>query len=95
MVNFKKIFKQLKKEKGEKETLSLSLDFSNAFDKLWHDDLIFKLKQCRILGSLLKRMKGFLTDYPQRLMLKGQNFSGVSQEPFLGPLISNSYVKRK
>ena len=31
-------------------------DISKAFDKVWHDDLIFKSQVNRILGNLLKAL---------------------------------------
>ena len=34
------------------ETRALFLDISKAFDKVWHEDLIFKLKCNRISGPL-------------------------------------------
>ena len=38
------------------------LDISKAFDKVWHDRLIFKLKENGISGNLLKVLKHFLTN---------------------------------
>ena len=39
------------------EVRSVALDVSKAFDKVWHDGLIFKLKQNGNCGSLLKLWK--------------------------------------
>ena len=36
------------------------LDISKAFDKVWHEDLIFKLKQNGIFGNLLNLLCDFL-----------------------------------
>ena len=36
------------------------LDISKAFDKVWHEGLIFKLKQNGISGKLLNLIKDFL-----------------------------------
>ena len=36
------------------------LDISKAFDKLWHDGIIFKLKQNGISGNLLNLLSNFL-----------------------------------
>ena len=39
---------------------SVFLDMSKAFDKVWHDGLIFKLKQNGISGNLLNLLSNFL-----------------------------------
>ena len=39
------------------EVRTVFLDISKAFDKVWHDGLIFKLEQNGILGNLLKLLK--------------------------------------
>ena len=36
------------------------LDISKAFDKVWHQDLLCKLKQNRILGNLVETSTDFL-----------------------------------
>ena len=46
------------------------LDISKAFDKVWHEGLIFKLKQNGISGNLLNLLCDFLTNRKQRVLLK-------------------------
>ena len=63
-----------------------------AFDIVWHEGLIFKLKSMGILDALLELIKSFLTKRFQRVVLNGQTLewlpvkSGVPQGPILGPL---------
>ena len=39
---------------------SVYLDISKAFDRVWHDGLIFKLKRCGVAGQLLSLIESFL-----------------------------------
>ena len=48
---------------------SVFLDISKAFDKVWHDGLIFKLKQNGISGKLLNLLSTFLRNRKQRVVL--------------------------
>ena len=48
------------------------LDISKAFDKVWHEDLIFKLKSDGIGGGLMKLFINYLEDGKQRVVLNGQ-----------------------
>ena len=54
---------------------SVFLDISKAFDKVWHDGLIFKLKQNGISSNLLNLLLNFLRNRKQRVVLKGQSSS--------------------
>ena len=45
---------------------SVYLDISKAFDRVWRDGLISKLKRCGVPGSLLSLIKSFLKDRQQR-----------------------------
>ena len=47
------------------------LDISKAFDKVWHEGLIFKLKQNGISGKLLKFFESYLYNRKQRVMING------------------------
>ena len=51
------------------------LDISKAFDKVWHDGLIFKLKQSGISGDLLQILSDFLSNRKQIVVFNGQNSS--------------------
>ena len=54
---------------------SVFLDISKAFDNVWHDVLIFKLKQNGISGNLLNLLSNFLRNTKQRVVLNGQTSS--------------------
>ena len=76
---------------------SVFLDISKAFDKVWHDGLIFKLKQNGISGNLLNLLLNFLRNKKQRVVLNEQSSSwadvttGVLEVSILGPLFFNIY----
>ena len=57
------------------EVRGVFLDISKAFDKVWHEGLIFKLKQNGISGDLLQILSDFLSNRKQRVVLNGQNSS--------------------
>ena len=44
------------------ETRALFLDLSKAFDKVWHEGLLFKLKQNGIEGNILDMLRFYLSE---------------------------------
>ena len=75
------------------------LDISKAFDKVWHDGLIFKLQKHDIDGEFLKLFKSYLKDRQQGVLLNGQTSSwknilvSVLQGSVFGPLLFLIYIK--
>ena len=57
------------------EARGVFLDISKAFDRVWHEDPIFKLQESGISGKLLPLLKDFLKSRKQRVVLNGQHSS--------------------
>ena len=53
------------------EVRSVFLDLSKAFDRVWHDGIIYKLTQNGILGNLPRLLGCFLKEKKQRVALNG------------------------
>ena len=53
------------------EVRAVFLDISKAFDKVWHEGLIFKMKENGICGNLLKFFENYLCNRKQRVVLNG------------------------
>ena len=74
------------------------LDISEAFDKVWHDGLLFKLKTYGVEGDLLLLLKNYLINRKQRVVLNGQTYewrkinSGIPQGSVLGLLLLLIYI---
>ena len=77
---------------------SVFFDISKAFDKVWHDGIIYKPTQNGIQKNLLNLLEDFLKERKQRVVLNGEvstwkNINaGVPQGSILGPLLFLSYI---
>ena len=73
------------------DTRRTLLDTSEAFGKVWHEGLIFKLQSYGIEGQLLVLLKNYLENGKQRVVLNEQTSSwnnispGVPQGSFWDP----------
>ena len=82
-----------------KQTDLILLDFSKAFDKVAHEKLLFKLHFYGIRGGKLKRIKSFLDDRSQNVLLndvKSDDIpvsSVIPQGSVLGPILFLRVIK--
>ena len=89
------IYKSL--DDGGLETRAVFLDIWKAFDKVWHEGFLFKLKQNGISCNLLNVITDFLYQTEQRVVLNGHSSwtnveAGVPQGFIHGPLFFLIYI---
>ena len=74
------------------------LDISKAFDKVWHEGILFKLKTYGVNGEVLTLLTNYLYERYQRVVMNGQSSSWelvksvVPQGSVLGPLFFLIYT---
>ena len=80
------------------EVRGVFLDLSKAFDKVWHEGLLYKLKNNGIIGNAFQLIESFLHNRRQSVVLNGQFSSWLSiradvpQGSVLGPLFFLIYI---
>jgi hypothetical protein len=59
-----------------------------AFDKVWHEGLIFKLRQCGIAATLMSLLENYLSDRSQRVVLNGK----ISSSQSISARVARGYI---
>ena len=80
------------------ETRAVFLGLYKAFDRVWHDGLLYKLESYGISRNLLNLLRSFLLNRMQRVVLNGKYShwelikSGVPQGSILCPMFFLVYI---
>ena len=83
---------------GRDQVDVISLDFSNAFDRVPHQRLLHKLEYYGVRGDTLRWIHTFLSYRKQQVLLEGVTsaeadvISGVLQGTVLGPLLLLAFI---
>ena len=78
-------------------TQAVALDISKAFNRVWHTDLLHKLKSYRILRQIFALISSFLSNRQLQVVLDGKSSHeysvnvGVPQSSNLGAILHFSY----
>ena len=88
----------LKALNDKKDVRIVFCDQSKAFDRVWHQGLLYKLECIGITGDLLEWFHSYLDNREQRVIIHGLNSrwgkipAGVPQGAHLGPLLFLIYI---
>ena len=83
---------------AKKDVRIVFCDVSKAFDRVWHDCLLYKLAKMGIGGNLLEFCKNYLSDSSQCVIVDGHKSdigrvrAGVPQGGVFGPLFFLIYI---
>jgi hypothetical protein len=83
---------------NNEDVIGVFLDLTKAFDKVWHQGLLYKINKIGIQGNILKMMSSYLANRQQFVVLHGcksnlaKLAAGVPQGSVLGPLLFLVYI---